>query len=92
MKFRKLILVSAVCMAITASFAFKPAKQGIISVTFFDVYIPTECKYGATSDNCETYFTGARCTSYDPESDTYQPAFSNNDSFDMCEHPLYKQF
>jgi hypothetical protein len=93
MKFRKFILLGVILSAVTASFAFKPAKQFGIPAAFL---LPSgssgfECGSGVLADDdCSTLNTGAQCTIYwndaNPEAPAYLPGLPT------CTYPLYHQF
>ncbi len=90
MKLRKVIFSSAFVIAIACCFAFK--AQEYIPATYVDVYNQFACDDGITDDSCTALNTGPQCTTWDPASESYQPAYEYQgpgEGGNNCTYPLY---
>jgi hypothetical protein len=89
---RKFILGSGIALALTASFAFKGAKQQTYTtVSIWDPIETDECDSGLLADgDCVAVDVGPRCTVYYSSTYPSVPAYEE-DGENECYYPVYKQ-
>jgi hypothetical protein len=85
MKFRKLFMVTAIGLALTASFAFKAEKRQYEQSTYWGSL--GECNLDIVDDACARYNTGPQCTGINSGLPQYR-----YDSGPTCTTPLYEPF